>query len=120
MQKKKHYIYIYIYGGMCVWVCVGGVCVGGVCVGGVGVGGWGVGVCVWGWGWVCVCVFKTFHRWGQQTIQMENLEFGNTHLRDPCIQRVRYVIHKQNSFEITSRGIQGWTSTDFRLKYFLT
>ena len=39
------------------------------------------------------------------------IQFGNTHLRDRYIQRT--VIHKQNSFESTSRGVQGWTSTDF-------
>ena len=43
---------------------------------------------------------------------------GNTHLRGRCIQRT--VIHKQNAFKITSRGVQGWTSIDFRLKYFFT
>ena len=42
-----------------------------------------------------------------------------TDLRDRCIHVQRTVIHKQNSFWITSRGVQRWTSTDFRLKYFL-
>ena len=40
--------------------------------------------------------------------------FGNSHVRDRCIQRC--VIYKQNSFKITSRGVQRWTSTDFLLK----
>ena len=44
------------------------------------------------------------------------IQWGNTYLRDRCIQRT--IIHKQNSFWITSRGVQRWTSTDFRLNIF--
>ena len=34
--------------------------------------------------------------------------YGGTHLRDRCIGLQRTVIHKQNSFKITSRGVQGY------------
>ena len=32
------------------------------------------------------------------------IQFGNRHVRDHCIQR--RLIYKQNSFKITSRGVQ--------------
>ena len=51
-------------------------------------------------------------RWGRQS----KIQVANTHLRDCCIQRT--VMHKQNSFQITSRAVQGWTKTDFWLFFF--
>ena len=39
------------------------------------------------------------------------IQYGNSHVRHRYIQR--RVIYKQNSFKITSRGVQRWTSTDF-------
>ena len=36
--------------------------------------------------------------------QIEPNQFGDSHLRNRCIQR--RMTHKQNSFKITSRGVQ--------------
>ena len=67
-----------------------------------------------------IAICKHFHMClGKKTEEAGRAEFN---VATPTYATVAYsvfvIIHKQNSFKISSRGVQGWTSTEFCLKYF--